>query len=97
ALTALLTVWPLHALGLARDFTWADGVVFASLVSATDPIAVVSLFRKLVVAYVDGESTSALALAGRFVLVVCGGGVVGGIIAYVIIRITRHIDDPMIE
>ena len=124
ALTALLTVWPLHALGLARDFTWTDGVVFASLVSATDPIAVVSLFRKLgvaprlttlveaeslfndgtsivaltlVLAYVDGESTSALALAGRFVLVVCGGGVVGGIIAYVIIRITRHIDDPMIE
>ena len=124
ALTALLTVWPLHALGLARDFTWTDGVVFASLVSATDPIAVVSLFRKLgvaprlttlveaeslfndgtsivaltlVLAYVGGESTSALALAGRFVLVVCGGGVVGGIIAYVIIRITRHIDDPMIE
>ena len=124
AITALLTVGSLHALGLARDFTWADGVVFASLVSATDPIAVVSLFRKLgvsprlttiveaeslfndgtsivaltlVLAYVGGESTSAWALAGRFVLVVCGGGVVGGLIAYAIIRLTRHIDDAMIE
>ncbi len=46
-LTAAITTWALPAAGLQADFSWRDGLVFAALVSATDPIAVVSLFRKL--------------------------------------------------
>ena len=46
-LTGVLIAWSLRAFGLQPDFTWREGLVFAALVSATDPIAVVSLFRKL--------------------------------------------------
>jgi CPA1 family monovalent cation:H+ antiporter len=98
--------------------------VFAALVSATDPIAVVSLFRKLgvaqrlttlveaeslfndgtsivaltlILAFVSGESTGVVSLTTRFLLVVIGGGAVGGVIAYAIVRVTKRINDPMIE
>jgi CPA1 family monovalent cation:H+ antiporter len=123
-LTAAGTTVVLQRLGIQPDFTWRDGLVFAALVSATDPIAVVSVFRRLgvarrlttlieaeslfndgtsivaltlILAYVGGEASSVGGLAIRFVLVVCGGGLIGGIVAYVITAITRRLDDPMIE
>jgi CPA1 family monovalent cation:H+ antiporter len=110
--------------GLAPAFTWRDGLVFAALVSATDPIAVVSLFRKLgvparlttlveaeslfndgtsivaltlILSFVNGESTGFGALVMRFFLVVCGGALLGGVIAFLIVRVTKRINDPMIE
>jgi CPA1 family monovalent cation:H+ antiporter len=123
-LTGVLTAWALRGSGLQPDFTWQQGLVFAALVSATDPIAVVSLFRKLgvparlttlveaeslfndgtsivaltlILAFVGGEATSVGGLALRFFLVVCGGAAIGGAIAYVIVRVTRRVNDPMIE
>ena len=122
--TGLVTAWLIRLLGLDPAFSWRDGLVFAALVSATDPIAVVSLFRKLgvsprlttlveaeslfndgtsivaltlILAFVSGESTSVGGLAGRFFVVVLGGAVVGGVIAYAIVRVTKRINDPMIE
>jgi len=104
--TGLVTSWVLRGLGLAPDFTWRNGLVFAALVSA-DPIAVVSLFRKLgvdarlttlveaeslfndgtsivalglILTFVTGGVSNVLVLAGQFVLVVCGGAVIGGVI-----------------
>ena len=123
-ITGAATTWMLHLFGLEPTFSWRDGLVFAALVSATDPIAVVSLFRRLgvtprlttlveaeslfndgtsivalglILTFVGGESPSLLSLAGRFVLVVCGGAVVGALIAYFIVRVTKRINDPMIE
>jgi CPA1 family monovalent cation:H+ antiporter len=116
--------WALRVIGLRPEFTWRDGLVFAALVSATDPVAVVSLFRKLgldarlttlveaeslfndgtsivaltlILAFVSGESTSIAGLIARFVLVICGGAIIGTAVAYAIVRVTRHVDDPMIE
>ena len=123
-LTGMATALLLRLFGLEPSFTWRDGLVFAALVSATDPIAVVSLFRKLgvaprlttlveaeslfndgtsivaltlILAFVSGESTSVGSLVVRFLVVVCGGGIVGGIIAYGIVRVTTRLSDPMIE
>ncbi|HEY6828291.1 MAG TPA: sodium:proton antiporter [Gemmatimonadaceae bacterium] len=123
-ITGVLTVLSLRVTGIAPDFPWAAGIVFAALVSATDPIAVVSLFRKLgvpprlttlveaeslfndgtsivaltlILAYLGGESTSLGMLGLRFLLVVCGGAAVGGAIAYLIVRVTAKLNDPMIE
>ncbi|HEY4307694.1 MAG TPA: sodium:proton antiporter [Gemmatimonadaceae bacterium] len=47
ALTAGITLAVLHALGVAPSLDWRFALVFAALVAATDPIAVVSLFRRL--------------------------------------------------
>ncbi len=123
-LTGLATSWALQNLAGLPGFSWRSGLVFAALVSATDPIAVVSLFRKLgapprlttlveaeslfndgtsivaltlILAFVSGESSSIVGLAGRFVLVVCGGAAIGGAISYGIVRLTRRVNDPMIE
>ena len=123
-LTGFATTWVVRLLGLEPSFTWRDGLVFAALVSATDPIAVVSLFRKLgvaarlttlveaeslfndgtsivaltlILAFVGGESNSVGSLALRFLLVVCGGAVVGAAISYAIVRVTKRINDPMVE
>ncbi|MEO6878902.1 MAG: sodium:proton antiporter [Gemmatimonadaceae bacterium] len=46
-LTAGIMLAALHAFGLALTVDWRFALVFAALVAATDPIAVVSLFRKL--------------------------------------------------
>jgi CPA1 family monovalent cation:H+ antiporter len=50
AITALLTLLAVPQLAIGRTLSWNDALVFAALISATDPIAVVSLFRKLGVA-----------------------------------------------
>lgn len=116
--------WLVRSYSPSVGVTWQDGLVFAALVSATDPIAVVSLFRRLgvssrlttlveaeslfndgtsivalslILAFVSGESTSIGSLVGRFMLVVCGGAIVGGVISFVIVRVTRRINDAMIE
>jgi CPA1 family monovalent cation:H+ antiporter len=116
--------WALRATGFEPSFSWRDGLVFAALVSATDPVAVVSLFRKLgldarlttlveaeslfndgtsivaltlILAFVGGDASSIAGLVVRFVLVVCGGAAIGAALGYAIVRVTRHLDDPMIE
>lgn len=45
--TALLLQLPLHALHLVDGFSLKYALIFAALISATDPIAVVALFRSL--------------------------------------------------
>lgn len=49
------------ALGLAPGFTWRHALVFGALISATDPVAVVALFRNMgaprrLTLLLDGES-----------------------------------------
>ncbi|HEY4129199.1 MAG TPA: sodium:proton antiporter [Gemmatimonadaceae bacterium] len=103
---------------------WRTSVVFAALVAATDPIAVVALFRQLgvpqrlttlveaeslfndgtsivvlslVLAFVTGTGSSVAALSLQFVLVIGGGVLVGGALAFGIARLAKHVDDPMLE
>ena len=47
AVTAAVIVVAFRLLGLEPGLTWQYAMVFAALVAATDPIAVVSLFRQL--------------------------------------------------
>ncbi len=46
-LTGLVTTAAIALLGLDAGFSWRYGIVFGALIAATDPIAVVSLFRHL--------------------------------------------------
>jgi len=60
-LTAWLTTSLLQGLGIDPTFSWSTGLVFGALIAATDPIAVVALFRTLHVpdrlsVLVEGES-----------------------------------------
>ena len=55
-LTPLVTAW-----GLAPGFSWKEALVFGALISATDPVAVVALFRNIgaprrLTLLLDGES-----------------------------------------
>jgi CPA1 family monovalent cation:H+ antiporter len=124
AITALAATWSVRVLGLDPTFTWQDGLLFGALISATDPVAVVSLFRRLgvskrlttlveaeslfndgtsivaltlILSFVSGETSSAGALALRFLFVVFGGAMIGGVFGYAIVRLTRRVNDPMIE
>ena len=45
ALTAAILTPVVGALGLADGFTWGHGLIFGALIAATDPIAVVALFK----------------------------------------------------
>jgi len=64
ASTALITfILPplISGLGLAAGFGWKHALVFGALISATDPVAVVGLFRKIgaprrLTVLLDGES-----------------------------------------
>jgi CPA1 family monovalent cation:H+ antiporter len=47
ALTTLILTLVSQWLGAIPDFTWSYALVFASLIAATDPIAVVATFKKL--------------------------------------------------
>ncbi|MEO7101712.1 MAG: cation:proton antiporter [Gemmatimonadaceae bacterium] len=47
ALTGVIATSVIQGLGLDSAFSWQYGLVFGALVAATDPIAVVSLFRDL--------------------------------------------------
>ena len=60
-LTTVLLVPTVEGLALEERFTWREGLVFASLIAATDPIAVVALFKSLgapkrLAVLVEGES-----------------------------------------
>ena len=46
-LTALILEPIVTMLGLGEGFGWGHAVIFGSLIAATDPIAVVSIFRSL--------------------------------------------------
>jgi Na+:H+ antiporter len=123
-LTALIITPVLGALSLDRGFTWEYGLLFGALIAATDPIAVVGLFKRLdaprrLTTLVDGESllndgtsivlltlilgivaggdASAASLVMRFILIVGGGALVGAAVGVAASRITRRIDEPMIE
>jgi CPA1 family monovalent cation:H+ antiporter len=61
AVTAPLTVFAPSMLGFVSGFAWPAALVFAALIAATDPIAVVALFRAVraparLAVIVDGES-----------------------------------------
>ena len=61
ALVALLLPPIVHAFGVAPDFSWKHALVFGALMSATDPVAVVGLFRYIrapprLTTLLDGES-----------------------------------------
>lgn len=61
ALTAAVVTPIMVALGLDVNFDWRYGLVFGALIAATDPIAVVALFRRLRAPHrlsvlVEGES-----------------------------------------
>lgn len=83
-LTAVILVSFARALPFGRDFTFAMGLVFGAVVAATDPIAVVSLFKTLgaprrLRVLVDGESLlndgTSLVLFGLVVTYVSGSAV----------------------
>lgn len=61
ALTAAVVTPTMAALGLDPGFDWRYGLVFGAVIAATDPIAVVGLFKRLSVPHrlsvlVEGES-----------------------------------------
>ncbi len=61
ALTTLILTPVVNTLHLEQDFTWQYALVFGALIAATDPIAVVAVFRSLGVprrlsVLLDGES-----------------------------------------
>lgn len=47
ALTALILTPVANTLHFVQDFTWQHALVFGAIISATDPIAVVALFKSL--------------------------------------------------
>ncbi len=47
ALTALILTPVVNTLHLVQDFTWKHALVFGAIISATDPIAVVAVFKSL--------------------------------------------------
>jgi monovalent cation:H+ antiporter, CPA1 family len=60
-LTSVILVGPVRFLGHVAGFTFAHGLVFGVIIAATDPIAVVAIFKHLAVAerlrvIVEGES-----------------------------------------
>lgn len=46
-LTALILTPVANALHFVQDFTWKHALVFGTIISATDPIAVISIFKSL--------------------------------------------------
>jgi Na+:H+ antiporter len=47
ALTAIILTPVANTLHLVREFTWQHALVFGALISATDPIAVITVFKSL--------------------------------------------------
>ncbi len=61
SLTALGTFAAFNSFGLAQDFGWAHAFLFAAVISATDPISVLALFKEMgapkrLYQIVEGES-----------------------------------------
>jgi Na+:H+ antiporter len=124
AITAGILAATARVFDVMGGFSLVDGVVFGAVVAATDPIAVVALFKSLgaprrLRVLIEGESLlndgtslvlftlilgvlaggefSAIGMATEFVRVVGTGVLVGGVVGFVISRIIRRVDDPMIE
>jgi CPA1 family monovalent cation:H+ antiporter len=122
--TAGIMIGGFKILGIATGLDWKYGLVFAALVAATDPIAVVGLFRRLgvsprlttlieaeslfndgtsivilslVLAYVGGTSSGIATLTLEFVTTVGGGALIGSAVSFFIARVTKQLDEPMIE
>jgi Na+:H+ antiporter len=60
-ITATVLTVSFRGLGSVPDFTWGTALVFASLIAATDPVAVTALFRRLsapadLLVLIEGES-----------------------------------------
>jgi CPA1 family monovalent cation:H+ antiporter len=92
--TAILVVKSSEAADLARGFGWSHACVFAALIAATDPIAVVSLFKSLgapkrLALLIEGESLvndgTSVVLFTIVYAAVTGGklGVVAGVLQFV--------------
>jgi CPA1 family monovalent cation:H+ antiporter len=83
-LTALILTPVANTLAIERDFTWRSALVFGAVIAATDPIAVVGLFKSLgapkrLSVLVEGESLlndgTAIVLFTLVLGVVAGGQV----------------------
>lgn len=81
-LTAVVFTPIAAALHLEADFRFVDGLVFAAILAATDPIAVVSLFKSLgapkrLAVLIEGESLfndgTAVVLVGIILVLATGG------------------------
>ncbi|HEY7233392.1 MAG TPA: Na+/H+ antiporter [Gemmatimonadaceae bacterium] len=123
-LTGLLVTPVIRTLVLEQTFELKYGLVFGALVAATDPIAVVGLFKSLnaplrlttlldgesllndgtsiilltlLLAYIGGATTGFVPLVVQFVIIVGGGALVGGAVGFVASRVTKEVDDAMIE
>jgi CPA1 family monovalent cation:H+ antiporter len=124
ALVAVVMLGAFRIIDPGGTLDWRTCAVFAALVAATDPIAVVALFRQLgvpdrlttlveaeslfndgtsivvlslVLAFVTGASSSVVGLSLEFVLVIGGGAIIGGALAFGIARLAKHLDQPMLE
>jgi CPA1 family monovalent cation:H+ antiporter len=66
-LTTVILTPVVNVLHLERDFTWRYALVFGALIAATDPIAVVAVFRRL-----GAPQRLSLLLDGETGPVLCG-------------------------
>ena len=121
-LITLATVAALAHLWLGLD--WRSAALLGAMVSPTDPIAVLGIFRHLGVparlaTVVEGESlfndgvglvAYAIALAAAmggsvqagpalasFLAAVAGGTALGALLGWLAARLTRHVDDHLVE
>lgn len=86
-LTALVLTPAVGVLGLAGDFGWREGLVFGALIAATDPVAVVALFKSVgapreLRLIMEGESLLndgiSIVLFSLILTAVSGGGIGAG-------------------
>ncbi|MEJ2718641.1 MAG: sodium:proton antiporter [Deltaproteobacteria bacterium] len=96
ALTALILTPVAQTLHLVQDFTWDHALVFGAIISATDPIAVIAIFKTLGVprrlsVLLEGESLlndgTAIVLFTLSVAFVTGPAVTVPVLAFDFIKI----------
>ena len=96
ALTALILTPVANTLHFVQDFTWKHALVFGTIISATDPIAVVAVFKSLGVpkrlsVLLEGESLLndgvAIVFFALSVALVTGRVVTGGGLVFDFIKI----------
>ncbi|HEY9679325.1 MAG TPA: sodium:proton antiporter [Drouetiella sp.] len=132
AITALATVGVILCMfAVAGIMLWAGGVslasalLFGAMISATDPVSVIALFRQLgidkrltmilegeslfndgtavvlfqlmLASAISGAAVSPLGAVKDFAMVVIGGGLIGLLVGFVTSRLTKAIDDHLLE